>query len=50
MAIYLSKVIGSTPEICLGMQMAYDLWQARDHVDRIYIDSLRLLDPQVELS
>ena len=50
MAIYLSKVIGSTPEICLGMQMAYDLWQTRDHVDRINIDSLRLSDSQVELS
>ncbi len=30
MAIRLSKAFGSTPESWLGMQMAYDLWQARD--------------------
>ena len=30
MAIRLSKAFGSTPETWLGMQMAYDLWQARD--------------------
>ena len=29
MAIRLSKAFGSTPETWLGMQMAYDLWQAR---------------------
>lgn len=28
MAIRLSKSFGSTPETWLGMQMAYDLWQA----------------------
>ena len=38
MAIRLSKAFGSTPETWLGMQMAYDLWQARGHVDRINID------------
>jgi antitoxin HigA-1 len=32
MAIRLSKAFGSSPEMWLGMQMAYDLWQARDHV------------------
>jgi antitoxin HigA-1 len=30
MAIRLSKAFGSSPETWLGMQMAYDLWQARD--------------------
>ena len=30
MAIRLSKAFGSTPETWLEMQMAYDLWQARD--------------------
>ena len=30
MSIRLSKAFGSTPETWLGMQMAYDLWQARD--------------------
>ena len=29
MAIRLSKAFGSTPETWLGMQTAYDLWQAR---------------------
>jgi addiction module HigA family antidote len=29
MAMRLSKAFGSTPETWLGMQMAYDLWQAR---------------------
>ena len=29
MAIRLSKAFGSTPETWLGMQMAFDLWQAR---------------------
>ena len=35
MAIRLSKAFGSTPETWLGMQMAYDLWQARDRADEI---------------
>ena len=30
MAIRLSKAFGSTPETWLGMQMAWDLWQARE--------------------
>ncbi len=30
MSIRLSKAFGSTPEAWLGMQMAHDLWQARD--------------------
>ena len=30
MAIRLSKAFGSSPETWLGMQTAYDLWQARD--------------------
>ena len=29
MAIRLSKAFGSSPETWLGMQMAYDLWEAR---------------------
>ena len=32
MAIRLSKAFGSSPETWLGMQMAYDLWQARGQV------------------
>lgn len=37
MAIRLSKAFGSTPETWLGMQMAHDLWQARDRVDQIAV-------------
>ena len=38
MAIRLSKAFGSTPETWLGMQMAYDLWQARDRAQRITVE------------
>ena len=39
MAIRLSRAFGSTPETWLGMQMAHDLWAARErnadlHVER----------------
>ena len=37
MAIRLSKAFGSTPETWLGMQMAYDLWQAQDRVEKISV-------------
>ena len=38
MAIRLSKAFGSTPETWLGMQMAYDLWQARDRAEDIAVE------------
>ncbi len=38
MAIRLSKAFGSTPEAWLGMQMAYDLWQARHRADEIAVE------------
>ena len=38
MAIRLSKAFGSTPETWLGMQMAHDLWQARDRVGQIRVE------------
>lgn len=38
MAIRLSKAIGSTPEAWLGMQMAYDLWQARGRAGEIAVE------------
>ena len=37
MAIRLSKAFGSTPETWLGMQLAYDLWQARDRAEQIRV-------------
>ena len=38
MAIRLSKAFGSTPETWLGMQMAYDLWQAQDRAEKISVE------------
>ena len=40
MAIRLSKAFGSTPEMWLRMQMAYDLWQARTRAGAIKVESL----------
>ena len=45
MAIRLSKAFGSTPETWLGMQMAYDLWQARDRAKEIKVE--RFAEPNV---
>ena len=39
MAIRLSKAFGSTPETWLGMQMAYDLWQAKDRAKEISVEA-----------
>ena len=38
MAIRLSKAFGSTPETWLGMQMAWDLWQARERARQISVE------------
>ena len=38
MAIRLSKAFGSTPETWLGMQVAYDLWQARGCAREIAVE------------
>ncbi len=38
MAIRLSKAFGSTPETWLGMQMAWDLWQARERTGQIAVE------------
>ena len=42
MAIRLSKGFGSSPETWLGMQMAFDLWVARDRLDRINVDKFEV--------
>ena len=41
MAVRLSRAFGSNPETWLGMQMAYDLWQARDRTDRIVVERFK---------
>lgn len=38
MAIRLSQAFGSSPETWLRMQMAYDLWQARDRTAEIKVE------------
>ena len=40
MAVRLSKAFGSTPETWLGLQMAYDLWQARYRTNSIEVERL----------
>ena len=41
MAIRLSKAFGSAPETWFGMQMAYDLWQARSRAHEIRVHSFK---------
>lgn len=40
MAIRLSKAFGSSPETWLGMQTAYDLWEARERADQLQVKRL----------
>ena len=40
MGIRLSKAFGSTPETWLGVQMAYDLWQAREYAEKLEVRRL----------
>ncbi len=42
MALRLSKAFGSSPETWLGMQMAYDLWQARDRLNKLDIQKFEV--------
>ena len=40
MAIRLSKAFGSSPETWLGLQTAYDLWQARERGSQLQVTRL----------
>ncbi|QIL88438.1 HigA family addiction module antidote protein [Microbulbifer sp. SH-1] len=42
MALRLSKALGRSPESWLAMQDAYDLWQARKHVQLNKVQRLEL--------
>ena len=44
MAYRLSEAFGSTPETWLGMQTAYDLWQARERTQGIKVE--RFAEPK----
>ena len=41
MSIRRSQAFGSTPESWLGMQTAYDLWQARERAKEIEVEDFR---------
>lgn len=41
MAIRLSKAFGSSPEAWLGMQTAYDLWQARGKAKMLHVEKFQ---------
>ena len=41
MSIRLSQAFGSTPETWLGMQTAYDLWQARERAKEIEVEDFK---------
>jgi len=41
MAIRLSKAFGSSPEMWLNLQLAYDLWKARDRAAQIQVQDFR---------
>lgn len=42
MALRLSQAFGSTPETWLGLQAAYDLWQARERAAQIQVEQFAL--------
>jgi addiction module HigA family antidote len=48
MAIRLAKAFGSRAEVWLGMQMAYDLAQARRHEGRIKVQRVERLPEPAE--
>ena len=45
MSLRLSQAFGSTPETWLGMQTAYDLWQARDRAKQIEVEHFAAPSP-----
>ncbi len=44
MSLRLSQALGSSPETWLGMQTAYDLWQARDRAKELDVE--RFVEPR----
>ena len=46
MSIRLSQAFGSTPETWLGMQMAFDLWQAQDRAKQIEVENFKAATPR----
>lgn len=44
MALRLSQAFGSTPKTWLRLQMAYDLWRAREHAEQIKVERFAAYD------
>ena len=44
MALRLSKAFGSSPETWLGLQMAYDIWAARDTARALKVERFQVPD------
>ncbi|MFW7226956.1 MULTISPECIES: HigA family addiction module antitoxin [unclassified Serratia (in: enterobacteria)] len=42
MALKLSVVVGSSPQVWLGMQNDYDLWQAKKRIDVSHLHRLQM--------
>ncbi|WP_193493140.1 HigA family addiction module antitoxin [Photorhabdus bodei] len=42
MALKLSVVIGSSPQVWMGMQVDYELWQAKQHIDVSHLHRLHI--------
>ncbi|ETS29540.1 addiction module antidote protein, HigA family [Photorhabdus temperata] len=42
MALKLSAVIGSSPQVWMGMQVDYDLWQVKRHIDVSHLHRLQI--------
>ena len=50
LAMRLSKAFDTTPELWLGMQQDYDLWQAKQKIDLSEVRVLRKSSPEVKVS
>ena len=49
MAIRVSKAFGSSPETWLGMQAAYDLWEARERASQLRVRRLARASARTDL-
>ena len=45
MAVRLSKALGTSPELWMNMQQAYDLWNAEKSLKKIRIQQIRKSSP-----
>ena len=48
MAFRLTKAFGSSPEVWLGMQMDYDIWQAREQAEKFEVEQFWVPNPELD--